>query len=154
MPAFEWITDQFILKGVNQGLSANTIQRMLTAQGLGVRRTDLLARVRQLKDVPQKASLLRYVNNDKYPTSNLLTPGGNYQQHNYVYHVRFDVYGSALPGESDTLYQIVSSDVPLTVGEAKSIALDRLPFTNPAYDFKVGGQAVELAYIRQGITTG
>jgi hypothetical protein len=46
---------------VNQGYSANKIQKKLQSQGLGIQRKKLLAEVRRIKGVAPKANTFRYI---------------------------------------------------------------------------------------------
>lgn len=142
MAAFDYIIDQFISKGLSQNLTGNAIQKALQDAGLGVRRQDLQSRIRELQNVPQRASVLRFVPNSKMPSAAQFTEGGNYMKNNYLYHVRIDAVDNNT-GENLTWYQMISSNSLITPGEAKSTAIERLPFENPKYDFRVTGSALE-----------
>jgi len=124
MAVFDYIIDQFILKGVNEGLSGNVIQRALQTAGLGVRRADLQARIRELTNVPIKASVLKYIPNGSYASPNTLTQAGSYQSKNYFYRLQLTMKDDET-GEITLNYYNISSDEELTIGEAKDIANEK-----------------------------
>lgn len=150
MAIFDFITDQFILKGITQGLSGNAIQKALTANGLGVRRTDLLSRIAQLSNVPQRASVLRFVPNGAYPGQDLFTVGGSYQTKPYLYTVRMDVVDN-VTGERRTMWRQISSSDVLTPGEAKEAAEDNISTADSNHDVTVDTQALETVFVRQDL---
>ena len=133
MAVFDFIIDSFITKGISEGLSANAIQAALSANNLGVRRTDLLARIRELGNIPARASVLKYLPNAAKPSKANITLGGNYQTKPYLSSVDINLYNPDT-GEYFTLYRKISSNTLLSAGQLKELAqgqlLDKLASSN------------------------
>lgn len=145
MAIFDFITDQFILSGLRQGLSGNAIQKALTANGLGVRRADLQGRIRELTSAVRNASVLKYVNKSSYPTTALYTKGGSYQSKQYLYSVRIELTDPET-GETSIRYQNISSAKELTIGEAEDVATQNLLKNNPDYEKQITNAYVETLF--------
>jgi len=111
----------FIQSGVRQGLSANAIGKALTAQGAGVRRSELLSLVRREADIWTHGQNLRYLNLNSRPNIDTLPEALTTIRRQFSYVV--ELRGQSLSDGSAVIRNVtVSSDKLLTRGEAEEIA--------------------------------
>lgn len=153
MDPFSFIIDQFIGKGIAEGLSANAIQTALSAAGLGIRRTDLLARVRELSNVPQQASVLKYLPNGARPSQANITKGGSFQNKPYLSTVELKLYNEDT-GEYFTYYRNISSNDLMTAGELKQAASDVLNERLATSNISLQSSYVTSVFARSDIYNG
>lgn len=153
MATFSFIIDQFIGKGIAEGLSANAIQAALQANNLGVRRTDLLQRVRELSNVPAQASVLKFLPNGARPSQANITKGGSFQNKPYLSTVELKLFNEDT-GEYFTYYRQISSNDLLTAGELKEAASDVLNERLATSNVSIQSSYVTSVFARSDIYNG
>jgi hypothetical protein len=113
----------FIRSGVAQGLSANRLQATLTGTAYAVRRTDLLAAIRQVTGEQLAGDRLKFVRKDRYPDPARLQTAATttLRRYSFVAQVRgFDPQ----TGQSDRRWVTVSTSNLMTVGDMESLAAE------------------------------
>jgi hypothetical protein len=105
-----------------RGLSGNAIQRELSSLGLGVRRIELQAVLRDMRGASLAADRLKFVRHDRLPDPSRLAPAVWHQLRELSFKVRVQGY-SPVTGEQESRYFNVSSDSLLTRGDIEGIAL-------------------------------
>jgi hypothetical protein len=103
----------YIYSGVSQGLSANAIQKALSAAGLGVRRENLLTVVGMLRTQYGFPSWIQGKLVGQYPAADLFRFGYLGQEKAYSHVVKF-VTMDSLTGHTNTNYLTVTSDTLLS----------------------------------------
>jgi len=112
----------FIESGLSRGMSTTVLQRELAANGLGVRRSDLLEAVRSIRGTEQAADRLRSVRLDLRPDPARMPHSRTRQLREYSFRVRVQGINPET-GEQQSRYFQVATDDLLTRGEIEEIAL-------------------------------
>lgn len=112
----------FIAKMVGQGVSSRTMQDTLAAAGLGVRRTELLTAIRQVKGEAQAADRLKYVRKDYSPDPARLPRARTAILRKQSYVVELRGSGPSF-GAEGILNVTVSSDHRMTIADIEETAM-------------------------------
>lgn len=112
----------FIESAVAAGTSANVLQNSLAAAGIGVRRQDLLAAIRDIKGAQAAADRLKFIRSDFRPQPSNLPHAVTRQLRDYSFRVR--VTGTNLmSGQTEIRTFNVSTNDLLSRDEIESIAV-------------------------------
>lgn len=112
-----------VRRGVLEGLSANRIQDALTAGGLGIRRTTLLALIRELKGAEEAAGRLRFTRLDRLPDPSRLPEAITRLRRTYSFDVMLRGHNT-LTGAEETRWVTVSLDELRSRRDIEDIASD------------------------------
>ena len=138
----------FIRSGVRKGLSAGQIGRALKRQGIGVRRTDLLAAVRHEKGIEVSATRLASIRKDRRFDPTKLPEAATKIRRNYSFTV--EVTGLHQPtGKTVTRFVQISLDDVITAGEIEQEAADLM-----AQRFEDSKVIVDKVKIVLGVRSG
>jgi hypothetical protein len=111
----------FIQRGVREGLSANAIQKSLSANDIHLRRTTILDLVRRERELVSAGSSLKFLNRNARPDPRRLPEALTSLRRQYSFTV--EVRGTSLSnGESRVQNVTVVSDRLLTRGEIEDVA--------------------------------
>lgn len=113
----------FIRSAVSSGLSANRLQVTLAAAGYGVRRTELLTAVRQIRGEALAADRLKYVRKDRLPDPSRLQLAATTTLRQYAFTARVQGFDTAA-GEQKSRYVTVSTSNLMTVGDMEELAAE------------------------------
>jgi hypothetical protein len=118
------LAQAFLRSAAERGLSANEAINAMKAGGLGTyRRQEMLTDYRQFLGVPKKADVLKNVRKDYRPSEDLFTPTKGYQRSVYRYQVNVAILNPET-GEGNILSTNIATELPLTVRQAESAAVD------------------------------
>lgn len=113
----------FIQRGVREGLSASEMSRMFRAQGLVVRRTNLLAAIRSEKGVELSRDYIRSVRKDRrFDPARIATSASKIRRE---FSFSVEVRGfNAETGVKEARHVQISFEGVLTPGEIESRAME------------------------------
>lgn len=96
--------------GVNRGMSSTQIQSLIRSTGqAGIRRTDLLAGIRQVQGITESANRIRSVRRDRFPDPSRIAVSKGPMVSRFSYDVRFAPKGWRA-GDPGARYITVRSD--------------------------------------------
>ena len=128
--------------GVARGLSANSIQSLLRAEGLGIRRTDLLSIIRAERGIEVAASRLRTMRRDRSPDPRRLPDALHKIRRAFSFDVKISGFDLET-GADVTQFVNVALDDPLTRGEIENLALSLIDAQAQRYGFAVTDVIIE-----------
>lgn len=115
----------YIVHGVQAGLSANAIGEALTNAGMGIRRTNLLTLVRNIRGGIAGAAYQRGLSADEFPNPEFFTGAESFLSKRYAYVVT--VTGeNVLTGATQTQGITISTDNVLTNEELDTAVADAM----------------------------
>lgn len=144
------LAQTFIRSAVSRGLSANAGLREYQAGGGKLRRIDWLRDFRQFLGVPARAQLLKYVRPDYRPSERLYTRVAGYQRTDYRYTVLVTTRNPET-GVEFTFFNNVSSERPMTPGEASEEALSAVGGAIDRYRDDVVAYHLVSAFVQPGV---
>ena len=138
----------FLHSAASRGLTGDALQAALASEGLGYRRTTMLADYRLVKELPAAAEPLRSIRRDRQPDPSRFPAALTRLLREYSYVVR--VSGSdARTGQAGSRYVTVSSSALLTLAEVEEDAIDATRIDDPAYPFEADA-ALLVSAVRAG----
>ena len=134
--------------GVRQGLSANAIQRVLQAEGLGIRRQTLLTIIRAERGIETASIQLRTMRRDFIPDPRRLPDALTKLRRPFSFQVRIRGFDLST-GETIDRFVSVSLDDPLTRAEIENLGLSFIEEDMERY-----GIAVTSVLLDRGVKAG
>lgn len=113
-----------------EGLSASSFIKEMQAEGLGYRRTTMLADWRTASEKEAKKGLLRYVGKNLMPTATVQAKSWQKMTTQYMYTLRIQARRTPT-GEIESSFRNIGSDVPLTIGEIEAEMWYRIKKQSP-----------------------
>lgn len=133
----------YVRSMVEDGLSSTIIQRTLSDAGMGVRRTDLLALIRGLKDEELTRPYIDSLRMDVQPAVARLDTSKTQTLRDLSYTVL--VQGTHLEtGELHEQYITISTNDPMTKEQAAGKAIELADASMTAYGFSAHGARVTM----------
>ncbi|MEM1726592.1 MAG: hypothetical protein QXH85_05690 [Candidatus Bathyarchaeia archaeon] len=137
----------YLIKGIQEGLSGTEIMRVLREHGLGYRLSDFYNDLRILKGETLKWDTMKYVPRDKMISERLYTPTLRGGERKFLTVFEATVYDPST-GERFTTYVSVGHDTPMRRIELEEEARELLETKPELYQMEYGYVVEKLIPIR------
>jgi len=137
----------YLLKGIQEGLSGTEIMRILREHGLGYRLSDFYNDLRILKGETMKWETMKYVPKEKVISERLYTPTLKAGERKFLTVFEAIVY-DPLTGERFTTYVSVGHDAPMKRAELEEEARELLEAKPKLYQMEYGYVVERLMPVR------
>ena len=124
---------QFILSGIQRGLSGAQILRELRELGEGYRIQDFYNDLRIIKGEAARWDTMKYVRRDRVISADLYTPTTTPLPHNFITRFRVD-YVDLQTNELKTLYTSVGHDIPMRRADLEDMIMMKLDEVMNVYE--------------------
>lgn len=136
----------YIIHGVHAGLSANQIQKGLTAAGIGMRRSPLLSLIKGVRNSVLGAEYQRGLKFNELPSPTAFTGSQGFLKHRYAYVVR--VHGrNPITGERGSQHITISTPTVLTNTSIERYVGDIMDAGFTDYHLAMDGYSLESVLV-------
>lgn len=137
----------FIERSVRTGVSVSALQTALSGQGMGVRRTELLAAVRFVRGVEIKTNAIRSIRRDRKPDPARIAIARTNIRRQFSFTVRVTGFRD-VDGERVERFITLSTDTLLTRAELEAEAASVIEAERGNYPFEIETLTLDKALRR------